>query len=76
MVFQMSISPSGALLATIDVSGRLSLWDLPSFRLKREWSPQELVCVVHDSTVMEKENVFLVLKAYGVCALKPTVCVA
>ena len=46
MVFQMSINPSGSVLASVDVSGNLSLWDLPSFRLKRKWTPQDLVSVV------------------------------
>ena len=39
----MSVSPSGSMLASIDVSGNLSLWEIPSFRLKRRWTPQELV---------------------------------
>ena len=47
MVFHMSICPSGSMLASIDVSGSLSLWELPSFRLKRRWTPQELVSDIH-----------------------------
>ena len=47
LVLQMSMSPSGSLLASIDVSGNLTLWDLPSFRLKRKWTPQELVSDMH-----------------------------
>ena len=43
MVLHMSVSPSGSMLASIDASGSLSLWELPSFRLKRKWTPQELV---------------------------------
>ena len=39
----MSISPDGSLLATIEVSGRLSLWDVPSFRLRRAWNCEEQV---------------------------------
>ena len=35
LVLAMSISPGGSLLATVEVSGRLSLWDVPSFRLRR-----------------------------------------
>ena len=30
----MNVSPDGMLLASCDVSGRLSVWDLPSFRLR------------------------------------------
>nr|XP_042904334.1 neuroblastoma-amplified sequence [Parasteatoda tepidariorum] len=36
-IFKMSISPSGKLLASIHVSGAVSLWDLPSLRLKKHW---------------------------------------
>ena len=41
----MSVSPDGSLLATIDVSGRLCLWEIPSFRLRREWRVEEMVGV-------------------------------
>ena len=39
----MSVSPGGNQLATIEVSGRLSVWELPSFRLKKSWTLQEQV---------------------------------
>ena len=39
------MSPDGSLLATIDVSGRLCLWEIPSFRLRREWRVEEMVGV-------------------------------
>ena len=48
----LAVSPSGDQLAAVDVSGHLSLWELPSFRLKRRWSPQELVSVIHRTLIM------------------------
>ena len=52
----MSTSPSGNLLASIDMSGNLSMWELPSFRLKRKWTPQELVSGVHNI----RHNIFII----------------
>lgn len=43
MVFNMSLNPSGTLLAAIDVSGNLSLWEIPSFRQKNFWPLKQLV---------------------------------
>ena len=43
LVLAMSISPGRSLLATVEVSGRLSLWDVPSFRLRRAWNCEEQV---------------------------------
>ncbi|CAL1282753.1 unnamed protein product [Larinioides sclopetarius] len=40
LVFKMSISPNGKILATVLISGALSLWDLPSLRLKKYWQLQ------------------------------------
>lgn len=40
LVYKMSISPNGKILAAIHVSGALSLWDLPSLRLKKFWDLQ------------------------------------
>ncbi|XP_043920727.1 neuroblastoma-amplified sequence [Protopterus annectens] len=37
-IFKMSLSPKGTLLAAVHFSGRLSIWELPSLRLKREWT--------------------------------------
>ena len=34
------------MLATIEVSGRLSLWDVPSFRLRRAWNCEEQVSAI------------------------------
>lgn len=42
-MFALSVSPSGNLLATLSISGQLSLWDLPSLRLKQQWVPDQLV---------------------------------
>ncbi len=46
MIFDMSLSPSGALLAAIDVSGNLSLWEVPAFRRKEFWHSKQLVRTV------------------------------
>ena len=43
LVLAMRISPGGSLLATVEVSGRLSLWDGPSFRLRRARNCEEQV---------------------------------
>ena len=43
MVCAMSLSPSGSLLATTDVSSRLCLWEVPSFKLKRAWESEDQV---------------------------------
>ncbi|KFM69118.1 Neuroblastoma-amplified sequence, partial [Stegodyphus mimosarum] len=40
LVFKMSISPNGKILAAVHLSGALSLWDLPSLRLKKYWPLQ------------------------------------
>ncbi|XP_020497698.2 NBAS subunit of NRZ tethering complex [Labrus bergylta] len=40
-VFRMSLSPDGTLLAVIHFSGRLSLWDVPSFRQRAAWSQDQ-----------------------------------
>ncbi|KAF8777200.1 Neuroblastoma-amplified sequence like protein [Argiope bruennichi] len=40
LVFKMSISPNGKILASVHISGSLSLWDLPSLRLKKYWQLQ------------------------------------
>src|SRR4029434_10775289 len=44
-VFRMSLSPDGALLAVVHFSGRLSLWDIPSFKLRASWEQSQQVCV-------------------------------
>jgi len=51
----MSLSPSGSLLATIDVSGRLCLWEVPSFRLKRAWDIEDQV----HSSLFPHRNLFM-----------------
>ncbi|XP_059211796.1 NBAS subunit of NRZ tethering complex [Centropristis striata] len=40
-VFRMSLSPDSSLLAVIHFSGRLSLWDVPSLRLRATWSQDQ-----------------------------------
>lgn len=40
VIFKMSISPSGDVLAAIHMSGALSLWNLPSLRLRKSWDLQ------------------------------------
>ncbi len=42
-VFQMSLSPDGTVLAVIHFSGSLSLWDIPSFKLRGSWKQEEQV---------------------------------
>ena len=39
----MKLSPSGSILATVDVSGNISFYDVPSLRLRRQWSIKEQV---------------------------------
>jgi len=43
-VFRMELSPSGSALATIDVVGKLSVYDVPSLRLRKSWSAEDQVC--------------------------------
>ncbi|TRZ02417.1 hypothetical protein DNTS_034472, partial [Danionella cerebrum] len=43
-VFRMSLSPDGTVLAVIHFSGRLSLWDVPSFKLRCNWKQEEQPC--------------------------------
>ncbi|XP_030627151.1 NBAS subunit of NRZ tethering complex [Chanos chanos] len=40
-VFRMSLSPDGTQLAVIHFSGSLSLWDVPSFKLRRSWMQED-----------------------------------
>ncbi|KAG5277189.1 hypothetical protein AALO_G00114600 [Alosa alosa] len=40
-VFRMSLSPDGALLAMVHFSGRLSLWDVPSFKHRASWEQNQ-----------------------------------
>lgn len=42
-VFALSVSPSGKMLASLNISGQLCLWDLPSLRLRQQWLPDQLV---------------------------------
>ena len=46
-MYQMSLSPSGTLLATVAVSGKVCVWELPSFKLSSSWSVDEQqVCII------------------------------
>ncbi|KAL5481498.1 hypothetical protein EMCRGX_G021669 [Ephydatia muelleri] len=40
-MIQMSLSPSGSLLAAVDLSGQLSMWDVPSLKMRKVWGPQD-----------------------------------
>eukprot|EP00731_Ephydatia_muelleri_P015823 Em0009g247a len=40
-VAMMSLSPSGSLLAAVDLSGQLSMWDVPSLKMRKVWGPQD-----------------------------------
>uniref|UniRef100_A0A8C7YVQ8 NBAS subunit of NRZ tethering complex n=1 Tax=Oryzias sinensis TaxID=183150 RepID=A0A8C7YVQ8_9TELE len=40
-VFRMSLSPDGRLLAVIHFSGRLSVWDIPSFKQRASWKQDQ-----------------------------------
>ncbi|XP_016080231.1 PREDICTED: neuroblastoma-amplified sequence [Miniopterus natalensis] len=40
-IFKMSLSPDGTLLAAIHFSGKLSIWAIPSLKLRGEWSQNE-----------------------------------
>ncbi|XP_028823791.1 NBAS subunit of NRZ tethering complex isoform X2 [Denticeps clupeoides] len=40
-VFRMSLSPDGALLAVLHLSGNLSLWDVPSFKQRNCWEQEQ-----------------------------------
>uniref|UniRef100_A0A673GLC1 NBAS subunit of NRZ tethering complex n=1 Tax=Sinocyclocheilus rhinocerous TaxID=307959 RepID=A0A673GLC1_9TELE len=42
-VFRMSLSPDGTVLAVIHFSGSLSLWDIPSFKLRGSWKQEEQI---------------------------------
>ena len=46
-MFNMELSPSGSVLATLDVSGNISLYDVPSLRLRKQWSIEEQVSNNH-----------------------------
>ncbi|XP_056125295.1 NBAS subunit of NRZ tethering complex isoform X1 [Rhinichthys klamathensis goyatoka] len=40
-VFRMSLSPDSTVLAVIHFSGSLSLWNIPSFKLRGSWKQEE-----------------------------------
>ena len=42
-LFTVSVNPSGRVIAGISLSGDLSLWDIPSCRLRTKWTTDELV---------------------------------
>lgn len=42
-VFRMSLSPDSTVLAVIHFSGSLSLWNIPSFKLRGSWKQEEQV---------------------------------
>jgi len=42
-VFRMSLSPDSTMLAVIHFSGSLSLWNIPSFKLRGSWKQEEQV---------------------------------
>lgn len=50
----MSLSPDGALLAVIHFSGRLTLWDVPSLRLRAAWSQDQQVAANTLASVASK----------------------
>lgn len=37
----MALSPDGQLLASVDGAGRLSVWEVPSGRLRHSWDLQQ-----------------------------------
>ena len=36
-ICQLALSPSGTMLAGIDGDGQLTLWDMPSGRMRKSW---------------------------------------
>ena len=42
-VFKMSLSPSGTYLAVVHLSGKFSLWNMPSLKLMKMWDHSEQV---------------------------------
>ncbi|XP_065910966.1 NBAS subunit of NRZ tethering complex-like isoform X2 [Dysidea avara] len=52
-VFRMELSPSGSTLATIDVVGKLSLYDVPSLKLRKSWSIEEQKAALQDGEGMD-----------------------
>ncbi|XP_075454502.1 NBAS subunit of NRZ tethering complex isoform X2 [Ascaphus truei] len=40
-IFKMSLSPDGTLLAAIHFSGKLTIWEVPSLKLQRDWPQSE-----------------------------------
>ena len=40
----MTVNSSQTYLATLSLSGEVSVWELPSCKLKMNWKPEELVC--------------------------------
>ena len=43
----MAVSPSGNRLATISISGQLTLWNLPSLKVQKTCLPNELVWILY-----------------------------
>ncbi|XP_015206508.2 NBAS subunit of NRZ tethering complex isoform X1 [Lepisosteus oculatus] len=39
-ILKMSLSPDGTLLAAIHFSGQLTIWEIPSFKQRAEWSQE------------------------------------
>ena len=46
----MAVSPSGNRLATISISGQLTLWNLPSLKVQKTCLPNELVWILSGGT--------------------------
>ena len=45
-VFKMSLSPSGKYLAVVHLSGKFSLWNMPSLKLMKMWDHSEQVKLI------------------------------
>lgn len=44
----MSLSPDASLLAALHMSGALSIWEVPSLRLRYMWPLEEQVEIISD----------------------------
>lgn len=65
-VFRMSLSPDSTVLAVIHFSGSLSLWNIPSFKLRGSWKQEEQVIKSLCARVLDFRD--LKLKCIRFCA--------
>ena len=55
-IFHLALSPSGALLVGIDGDGQLTLWDMPSGRMRKSWKLDSQPKIVESEETVFGDN--------------------